>query len=86
MIIQQLMDLIRDIIVNFLAGISQLWPASSVTSLLSSIGLPADLMGHGLAILFTPTGWGICITTLISYGALFVGTGVIKIITSRIGN
>lgn len=86
MIIQGLLDFVRDIVVNFLVGLASLWPASAVDSVLNTISIPADRVGAVLAITFTPLGWGVMIALLATYAALFVGTGIIKAVAGRIGN
>lgn len=85
MIVQMLLDFARDVMVNFLMGIASFWPASSVDGILATIGVPASLVGTVLAVFYQPIGWGIMVALLITYGALFIGSGIIKAIAGRIG-
>lgn len=85
MIIQTVLDFIRDLLVNFLVGVAQLWPANSVDAVLTNISIPSSYVGAFLAVTYTPFIWGVCLTLLASYAALFVGTGIIKAIAGRIG-
>lgn len=84
MIIQNLLDLIRDIILNWVVGIAQLWPSSSVDPIIAGFGVPSAQMGSVLAIFYTATGWGIVVSTLATSIALFVITVPIKAILGRI--
>jgi len=84
MIIQNLLDFIRDIAVNFLIGIAQLWPASAVDTQLSYLSIPASTVGHILAMLYEPAGWGAMVALLAAYGVVFIATIPIKMILGRI--
>ena len=86
MILQFLMDMVRDLAVNWLIGMSQLWPASSVDAILSSVSVPSTLVGAVLSITFTAAAWGVIVTLLASYAALYVATGLLKALFSRIGS
>lgn len=85
MIIQFLMDLLRDQIVNWLAGISIFWSAASVDAVLASIGSPSSVVGKGLAVLFTASGWGVVFTLLVSYLVFWAVTLPIRMIFDRLG-
>lgn len=84
MIIQTLLDFMRDIAVNFLSGIAQLWPASNVDTQLSYLSIPSATVGHILAMLYEPGGWGIMVSLLIAYVGVFLATIPIKMILGRI--
>lgn len=86
MIIQAILDFFRDVVVTLLSTIASAWPATSVDSTLSSISIPADSIGAVLAVLFLPGGWGLIITLFATYCGLWVTTGLVKVVASRIGH
>lgn len=85
MIIQNLIDFARDLLVNFLVGVASLWPSSAVDAIMPSLSIPSSLVGAFLAVFYLPSGWAIIITLLASYAALFVGTAIIKAVAGRVG-
>lgn len=85
MILQTLMDMLRDLAVTWLVGMSQLWPASSVDGILANVSIPSSLVGAVLAITFTAAAWGVIVTLLATYAGLYVTTGLLKALLSRIG-
>lgn len=84
MIIQTLMDLARDTIVNWLVGIASLWSASSVDAWLASITFPTAQIGHFLAVLYTPAGWGVVVSLYIAYLVFWLGTLIVGSILGRL--
>lgn len=84
MIIQGLMDFLRDTIVNWLVGVASLWSASDVTGFLAGLSLPTAQVGHLLAVIVTPGGWAANIALMLAVGVFWLATQVFAFIITRL--
>lgn len=83
MIIQSILDLIRDLLVNWASGLDTLLDGIDAASAGSAIGGGAAGAGHLLALFVDPGWWGTIIAAWSAWMAVWLATALIAIIARR---
>lgn len=83
MIFQGVMDFIRDIIVNWISGVSTIAQGAGAGAAGAAIGGVAAQAGHFIALFISPGVWPAMVTAWGVFLTVWLATGLVAIIARR---
>lgn len=83
MIIQAVLDFVRDVIVNWISGVASLASGAGASAAGAAIGGVAAQAGHFLALFVSPGVWPAVVTAWGVFLTVWLGTGLVAIVARR---